>query len=422
VNTSIEQLTDQKAALVECARALLAAAEKEGRELTAAEGRQQDALVGAIESLNAELECRRSAGVRRVPPARSPEVDEMYPREQDSPALTNEQRCADVVKRSLVFTDYERDSYSLGRIIRSMVTGDRRGLSDLEKRAMSEGTDSAGGYTVFDELGTHVIDRVRNSMRVIQAGALTVPMQSDTLNLARLATGATTAWKTENAAITAGDLSFERVQLVAKTLPVLVKMSVELFEDMSPGAEKVIEREIAQAIALELDRVALRGSGTGAEPRGIINQTGVTLQSSGANGTTPADYDFLVDAIASVWSANGQPNARIYASRTAKTLAKLKDSQNQPLRAPDAVLNVKELITNQIPTSLTVGTSDDCSEAYVGDFRELLIGMRTAFRLEASRHSGDAFSNLQVWIRAYIRADVALAHPALFTVVQGIRA
>jgi HK97 family phage major capsid protein len=68
-----------------------------------------------------------------------------------------------------------------------------------------------------------------------------------------------------------------------------------------------------------------------------------------------------------------------------------------------------------------VGTSTDCSEAYVGDFRELLIGIRTAFKLEASRVAGSAFENLQVYIRAYIRADIALAHPKLFTVVQGIR-
>jgi HK97 family phage major capsid protein len=215
-------------------------------------------------------------------------------------------------------------------------------------------------------------------------------------------------------------LTFERVQLAAKTLPVLVKLSVELFED-SKGGPEIIEQEIAKAIALELDRCALRGSGSSNEPRGILNQTGVTLQSSGTNGATPTNHDFLVDAIASVWSGNGQPNARIYASRTAKTLAKLKDTTNQPLRTPEAVTAVRELISNQIPNNLTVGTSTDCSEAYVGDFRELLIGMRTAFRLEASRTAGDAFSNLQVWVRAYIRADIALAHPALFTVVQGVR-
>jgi HK97 family phage major capsid protein len=423
----IQELKTKRTALIDSARKILNTAEAEGRSaLSADELQKYDAIMADADAIKATIE--RTERIQDEDRAAS----ELLPRKTVSAvgngfvedacvALKPEQRCAQVVAVREGLPEITTRDYSLGRIVKAMVTGDRRSLTEHEKRAMSEGTDSAGGYTTWDRQGSRVIDRIRNQMRVVQAGALTVPMDSDTVNLARLASGATTAWKAENAAITAGDLTFERVQLVSKTLPVLVKMSVELFEDMQDGTEEIIEREIAQAIALELDRVALRGSGSGQEPRGIVNQSGVTLQSSGANGAVPTNHDFLVDAIGSIWAANGEPNARIYASRTAQKLAKLKDSTGQPLRAPDAVTAVKELISNQVPINLTVGTSVDCSEAYVGQFSELLIGMRTAFRLEASRVAGNAFENLQVYIRAYIRADVALAHPAVFTVVQGVR-
>ena len=45
-----------------------------------------------------------------------------------------------------------------------------------------------------------------------------------------------------------------------------------------------VARSFAGQLAVELDR-PLRGSGTAPEPRGILNQTGVTLTSHGANGS-----------------------------------------------------------------------------------------------------------------------------------------
>jgi hypothetical protein len=44
--------------------------------------------------------------------------------------------------------------------------------------------------------------------------------------------------------------------------------------------------------------------------------------------------------------------------------------------------------------------------------------------LEVSRVAADAtnsaFANGQFWIRAYLRADIALAHPKAFNVLTGI--
>jgi HK97 family phage major capsid protein len=86
---------------------------------------------------------------------------------------------------------------------------------------------------------------------------------------------------------------------------------------------------------------------------------------------------------------------------------------------------MRKLVTAQIPENLTQGTSTDSSEAYVRQWNELLIGMRQRLVIEASREASDAtdsaFRQLQVHIRAYLRADVAVAHPAAFVVITGIR-
>lgn len=55
-----------------------------------------------------------------------------------------------------------------------------------EARALSEGTLSAGGYTVAVELSARVIDRARNLSSVMRAGALTIPMTTNALKVAKV--------------------------------------------------------------------------------------------------------------------------------------------------------------------------------------------------------------------------------------------
>src|SRR5439155_19077547 len=115
----------------------------------------------------------------------------------------------------------------------------------------------------------------------------------------------------------------DRVTFTARTLPIMVKLSRELFEDMKPEAAAGIENEIAQALSLELDRACLRGTGTPPEPKGIKNQSGVTTQSLGASGATPS-WDNVIDGVANVRGLNLEPSAILWSSRTATQLSKIK--------------------------------------------------------------------------------------------------
>jgi hypothetical protein len=79
------------------------------------------------------------------------------------------------------------------------------------ERALAAATTGAGWALVPAPLSARVIDLARNRTVVLQAGAQTVPMTGQTLALARLTSEGSPAWKTENAAITAADMAFDRV-------------------------------------------------------------------------------------------------------------------------------------------------------------------------------------------------------------------
>lgn len=398
-------------------------AEEARRGLTTAEVGKWESLAAELEQLSSDHVTSRQADLSRSlaadPESSVVKRSDVDGRERgDVRVLRPEQRMGSLVNRE---ADPARD-LSMSKFVRAIVLGDWSGIP-IEARAMAVGTGSAGGFAVPDTLSSRVIDKARTQARVVAAGARTIPMESSTLKLARVSSDPSAAWKLESAVATASDMVLEQVTLTARTLMGYLKSSVELLED-SEEIEDTIENALAAALALELDRAALRGSGTPPEPRGIRNTTGVTIQSQGVNGAAFTNYNPISTAIQSVRAANGEPNAVIYSPRTAGTLDRLADSTGQPLRPPPSVEGIRQLVTAQLPENLVQGTATNASEAYVGEWSDLLIGVRRTLVIEASREASDAtdsaFRQLQVHIRAWLRADFAVAQPSHFTVITGI--
>jgi HK97 family phage major capsid protein len=413
----LDELRQRRTAAREAADTILTRAATEQRDLTPEElaehGRQVVAEREANDAIEAERD--RELAELRAAATRRP-AGPTLPRE---PVLTREQSVeAWAQQRGLFEPPAEGERLSFDRYLRGIVTGNWDGAE--HERALSEGTLTAGGHLVPTPLSSRVIDLARNATRVFQAGAITVPMTAQTLKLARLTGEGTPAWKSENAAISAADMSFDAVTFTARTLVRLVTLSVELFEDADPSSEDVIARSFAAQVALELDRVALRGSGTAPEPRGVLNTSGITTTTHGANGAAIANDDFWLDAKGVVMGNNFEPNAHIQAPRSSVSLSKLKEATTNAYLAPPANM-LPMLATKQVPINLTVGTSTDCSEVYTGDWSQLMVGIRTDFQLLFLRERFVA-DNLQYAFLAYLRADVQLAQPSAFVVDTGVRA
>jgi HK97 family phage major capsid protein len=308
-----------------------------------------------------------------------------------------------------------RDSgFSWSDYLRARIQGHTASSSVL-RDFMSTTSDAA---LVPTPLSAMVIDMARNKSRIFQSGAYTIPMDSKELTIARVTDDPAAQWKEENASHVSGEVGTEPLTFTSRVLLASCKMSVELSED-APNADAIISNSIASQLALELDRAALVGSGAGAEPQGVYGYTGVQTETLSA---ALDSYDPFSQAYQKVLQANGEPNSIIYAPRTWGALDRLKDSNNQPLAAPASYNDLAKFATNQVPINL--GAGEDESLAFLGDFRMMLVGIRTNLRLEVSRFASDdtnsAFSDLQVWVRGYLRADIQLAHPSHFCVIESI--
>ena len=411
----LDQLRERRGAARAAQDTVLTRAAEEQRDLTpdelAEHGRHVAAEREAADAMDAERDRQlaevRAAATRRPGPA--------APRE---PVLTREQSVYDWLQTRGAFDRYQDEPLSLRRYLRGMATGEWDGAE--HERALAEATVGAGGALVPAPLSARVIDLMRARTVVLRAGGVTVPMTSQTLALARLTGEGTPAWKTEGANITAADLTFDRVSFTARTLVRRVDLSVELFEDADPSSEDVIARSFAGQMAVEVDRAALLGSGTAPEPRGVLNQTGVTLTDHGAAGTAITNYDWWLDAIGTVRAAGFEPTAHVQAPRSSTSLSKLKEATTNAYLTPPAGL-LPMLTTRSVPINITVGASTDTSYVFTAQWDQLMLGIRTGFTL---RFLGERFlaDTLSYSFVAYLRADVQLAQPTAFVVDRGVRA
>lgn len=325
--------------------------------------------------------------------------------------LSKGERVADAFPRSEGIAQV-----GFGEVIRMMAVGQGR----LEVRnALSEGTNSAGGYTVPSYLLGELIDRLRSQSVAIQAGARTVMLDTQKVSIARLATDPTVSWRSENAAVGTGDPTFENVQFTARSLACLVKCSRELIED-SVNLEEALRNAFAQAMALEIDRVALLGSGTPPEPGGIFNTANVNSVSMGTDGAALTNWDKVLDALYEIELDNGGTvTALAMHPRTWRVIQGFKDTTNQPLLPPPGVAEIPMLRTTQIPINQTQGVATTCSSIIGGNFEELMIGVRSELSIQLLREL--YAENGQFGFVAHLRADVQLAHPESFVKLIGIK-
>jgi HK97 family phage major capsid protein len=304
-----------------------------------------------------------------------------------------------------------------------------RGVAGLRtspdvKNALSIGTDVSGGYSVPHLVMPDILEALVPASSLLSAGAAIVPIDegAKTVTVAAIDAIPTAGWRTEGAAIAESEPTFRPVTATPRSLSFFFKVSRELLAD-SPNLENALTTVIGQALAKELDRAGLRGSGVAPEPRGILNTTGIQAVGNGANGASlsATAYANFVDATKALLDANApMPTHAIMAPRSFTTLGGLLDTTNQPRQRPPMLADMKFHTTSQIPTNLTVGTSTDCSEIYVGDFSTLSFFTRERLTVQLAR---ELFAGTgQIGFFAHARVDVVVQYPATLAKITGVRA
>jgi HK97 family phage major capsid protein len=300
-------------------------------------------------------------------------------------------------------------------------------------RLVAAVTTSGASAVVPTTWSNQIIDLAIASSAIGQAGSTVIPMDRKTVEIGRITGDPTASFRTEGSSITESDPTFDNVTLTAHSLNALVVTSVEWLADAQDGSD-LIEQTIAQAIARELDFVALYGgitTGHGVttprtsppNPTGILaalqSQLSANAPAAATNGTTPTSGSFWAEMLKAAYlvrAGNHEPNAMIWNSSADLTYALATDTTGQPLNAPARL--PRQVVSNTIP-SYTQGTMTTATDAFVGDFSKLLIGVRGALTITTLKER--YADNGQVGFLAWWRGDIQLADPKAFSVFSGIK-
>ncbi|MBX6773392.1 MAG: phage major capsid protein [Chloroflexi bacterium] len=404
------ELRQQRAQVLEQARAMLDRAEAEHRDLTAQERSEWDQLMRKADELKLRIELEER-GVSPAPfgpvaggrdllsePERPIPDGGWAGSEDEWRALGPGESVREFLARRGALGD--DPGITVGAFLRALAVGPR---NDLERRTLQESIEASGGVLVPPALAAQLIDRLRAQSILNRLGARVLPLTSDQTSIAKLLSDPVPSWRGEAAAVAVGEPSFGAVTLKPKTLAVLVRVSRELLED-APNLESILTQSITAAMAAELDRAALFGAG-GNEPLGLTKQGIQTLDATGKT----LDYQLLLDARQMLLVANAaEPTAWLMHPNVERKLLGLVDSTGQPLARPSPLQNARFIAS----TAIADGT------IIAGNFAELVQGIRTDLRLELLR---ERFADtLEVAMLAYLRVDFAVQHAESFVQIANI--
>lgn len=146
-----------------------------------------------------------------------------------------------------------------------------------QKRDMTAGTPSAGGYLVgTDNLAGSFIDLLRPKMIAQQLGCQFLTGLQGNVTIPKLAAGATAYWLANEAtSITESQGTLGQVALSPKNVGAYSEFSRQLLLQSSPAVDSMVANDLAATVAQAIDSALINGSGASGQPTGLLLAVGI---------------------------------------------------------------------------------------------------------------------------------------------------
>jgi len=298
--------------------------------------------------------------------------------------------------------------------------------SDAFKRDMTAtgGTaGSEGGVNIATEVGG-IIDVLLPNTVLGGLGVTRFDNMTGNLDLPKASTQPAAGWNTENGTATEKSPAFGKVSFSPKRLAAYIQVSNQLLRQSSNSIDAYVRNYLANAMAQELEKAAIKGGGTN-EPTGIIGNADVNVVSIGTNGGA-ITWQTVVDLMKEVEASNGMgqayltnPLVKAALQTTARQASGVEG--NFILQSGAGELNGYPMaVTTNVPSNLSKGTGTDLSAMIYGDFSKLAIASWGGMELTVDPFSGATAGLTNMVLNAYM--DVNLLQPEALAVCKDIDA
>ncbi len=271
---------------------------------------------------------------------------------------------------------------------------------EVQKRDLSVAA-SGGGYLVStDNVG--FIELLRNRSVVLQMGATRLSGLQGNVAIPKQTAAATAYWlSSETSTITESQQTIGQLTLGPKTVGAYTEISRQLTLQSSPDAESLVMSDLARVVALAADVAALRGSGAGGEPQGIVGTTGI-----GSVSGTSLGYTGILEFQTDVASANVMPARGGYVTTPAVAALMMAE---QRFSSTDTPLWVGNIWDGQMAGYRAMAS---------GDWADLIWAEWGILEVEVNPYA--SFAAGIIGVRAMYTMDVGVRYAGAFSYASGI--
>lgn len=275
----------------------------------------------------------------------------------------------------------------------------RAGQAGREHRTALLASNATGA--IGDTVSPEMIDVLRARMLTAVLGATVLNGLNGPVSIPKKTAAAGTQWIDESTDGTEQTITLGEVALTPKTLRTHTAYGRKLMKQTSVDIEALVREDLAMALAIGLDKAALNGSGSGAEPTGLLQMSDVLAVALGTNGLAPT-WDLAVQMKEGVDGSNALTGSLAYLTSPAG-LSKLERTprvSGQPIYIADdmtqAIGRYSVQSTSHMPSNLTKGSGTNLSAMLFGDWSSLLIATWGATDVIFNPYSEDSKGRIRI--------------------------
>ena len=357
----------------------------------------------------------------------------------------------------------EKREYSLGRMIRSQITGKRSEASfehelsdEIAKRTGKDpqgfyvpgfawgqragvmttaATGAISGEAVTDNFVPTIqrpdmfIEALRARQVLSGLGATYIPGLTNRVRMPKISTGATAAFVEEAGDVADQSQADDSVTLQPRTLGAYADISRLLMLESVPAIEQVVQDDLLRSVADAIELAAINGSGSSGNPTGILNTSGVNdLDISTGTDVAALTWADITDLVKLVEEDNGVVNANALGFLT-NSKVKSKMANTVKVASTDSVMLLNDpwnslygypiAFSSNVPSNLNPGDGGtDASAMIFGDFSQLMIGLFGAPSIQVNPYTGQLAGTVRISIHQEV--DVAVRNAVSFAITNEV--
>lgn len=310
-------------------------------------------------------------------------------------------------------------------------------IADLaERRDLTVGTNTAGGFTVQTDLG-QLIPILQPRLVTKNMGANYLPGLQGNVAFPRNNGDATAGWVGETGDSSAGEPTFDQFTMSPKRLACHAVLSKTLINQSNFGIESFVRERINFAVARALDEAAIRGTGASNQPTGLFKGTFSTdkyvvteglvpsatnVLAIGTNGGAPTWTNVVgLETIVSDANADIQNMGYLASPALAGKMKVVEKASNTGMflwQGPNLrgeVNGYNAMVSTLVPKILEKGSSKVCSALIFGNWREMFIGNWGGLDVVVDPYTLAGKASIKLVVNSWW--DINVAHGQSFAMV-----